>query len=104
MIERQIDKPIPMPPAFVVKKGSKTCSAIAGSSPGPGVFYRDEHAGRRFATCFDPEEARPIGDEAHGFHRVHDQIEHNLLQLNLVAHYGRRWFSQLCSDHNLASA
>src|SRR5204862_8287592 len=35
MIDRQIDKPMPIPWAFVVKKGSKMRPAVFSSSPGP---------------------------------------------------------------------
>ena len=35
MSERQIDKPIPMPCDFVVKKGSKIWLRSLGANPGP---------------------------------------------------------------------
>jgi hypothetical protein len=103
MIERQIDKPIPIPPAFVVKKGSKMCSAIAGSSSARSL-HRNQDTVWCFAPRADPKPARAIGDGAHRFHPVHDQIEDNLLQLNPVTNRDGRRFCQFGSDNDLANA
>ena len=38
-IDRQIERPIPIPSAFVVKKASKMRLAFSGATPGPGILH-----------------------------------------------------------------
>ena len=43
MIERQIESPIPMPLALVVKKALKSRSAFSGGDPHATIRYTYEH-------------------------------------------------------------
>ena len=70
MIERQIDRPMPIPLGLVVKKALKSRSTSPGSIPTPEVLHRDEHL-IGVVTGDRIQLARPVGDGRHGFHAVH---------------------------------
>jgi hypothetical protein len=72
--------------------------------PRPGVFHRNQDTVWCFAPRADPKPARAIGNGAHRFHPVHDQIEDNLLQLNPVTNRDGRRFCQFGSDNDPANA
>jgi hypothetical protein len=85
MMEPQIERPIPTPAGFVVTTDSKIRSPILRSDARPRVAYRDEQALRRAQFRADHQFASVVIGAGHGLYRVHDQIEHDLLQLNSIS-------------------
>ena len=78
-----------MPVDLVVNKGSKIRSTDGFIDPCSRIPDAHQHAAGAVELRPDAQDARPVGDGAHRFDAVHDEIHDDLLQLNLVAQ--RRW-------------
>jgi hypothetical protein len=70
-IDRQIERPIPMPARFVAKKVLKIRSTFAGSNADAGVTNRYQYEARFVALRSDHELASPIEDIFHCFYSLH---------------------------------
>src|ERR1700724_1722496 len=70
---------------FRGEEGLEDPLAILGGDAGPRVAYRDEQPLRRARFGADHQLARVLIDAGHGLDRVHDQIQHDLLQLNSIS-------------------
>jgi hypothetical protein len=66
-------------------KGLENQLAILRSDARPLVAYRDEQALRRAQFRADHQFASVVIGAGHGLYRVHDQIQHDLLQLNSIS-------------------
>ena len=98
MIERVIDRPMPRPSGFVVKKGSKTRDRVSGGSPAPVsemVTLTVSGAGAVVRIV-----SRRSGGSV-GFHRldgVAHQVQQGLLQLDGISRHAGHARAQV-QDH-----
>jgi hypothetical protein len=72
MMERQIDRPIPMPSGLLVKKASNSRSILSGSDANAGVLRRNEQLAVFAEFGLDCQFARPVNDRFHRVDRVND--------------------------------
>jgi len=84
MIERQIESPIPMPLALVVKKALNSRSAFSAEIPTPAIRYTYEHSMCIVLAGSDHQFARPIRGRLHCFNAIHHQVNHHLLELDPI--------------------
>ena len=63
----------------------KDLAYVFGSRPGPRVFDRYLHLIRINVPGGDQQFPWPLTYTAHSFDRIHDQVQHHLLQLNPIA-------------------
>ncbi len=74
MIERQIDRPIPIPEDFVVTKASNILCALSGESPIPQSNHRHSHLMHCILLRSDNQLSLSICDRLHRFYTINDQI------------------------------
>ena len=101
MMDRQIDRPIPVPYGFVVKNGWKMRSAFSGSIPGPESSTMINTPSGSPITDFTRSVQGAIGDGVHSFNRIRNQIGDHLLQLDPIRQYRWKTGNQLRLDRNL---
>ena len=98
MSERLIDKPIPIPSAFVLTNGVKRLFASVTKTDAR-VAYRHHDFPRIIHLRVDPQHPSSIGDRRHGFETIHDQVQQDLLQLNAISpHQGERVVNCNCGS------
>jgi hypothetical protein len=83
---RQIDNPIPIPRASVVKNASKIRLALL-INPSTGVLNSNQNVIRFTHLGSDDQNAFSIRNRTHRFNRIHDEVEHYLLQLGPRGNY-----------------
>jgi hypothetical protein len=83
MIERQIDRPIPIPSAFLVKSGSNIRSISFAPIPVLGIRHRYLDAVGVNIRFHRQDPQLILG--RHGLDGVCDQVQKHLLQLDSIA-------------------
>ncbi len=83
-----MDRPSPIPVRFVLKNESKSFDKSPSANPGPWSFT--ETIGSRGAFDLNQNRAPVERRVGQGVHRIHDQIDHDLLDLCLVPEDARR--------------
>src|SRR4051812_18062653 len=95
-----MDKPIPMPFAFVVKNGSNKRSAFLTQS-GTGVAYRNHYVPKFTDPRLHTEYPRSSCNRSHGFDAIDDQIQQDLLQLDAITEHLRQSLCQFALQQDL---
>src|SRR5467141_2726361 len=54
--------------------------------------------------CLDDQHSRPISHPAHGFDRIHHEVQHHLLQLHAITQHGREIVGELGSQKHPIAA
>src|SRR5580704_13638946 len=54
------------------------------------ILDEDDDTVRRLLLCSNAQDLRPISDNAHRFHGIHDQIQNHLLEQDPIRHYRRK--------------
>ena len=85
-IERQIDRPSPIPSPFVVKNGSKIWSSFSDSIPLP-VSATVTVISESSVLEINCQKSLAIIHRAHRFNCVHDEVDENLLKLHAVGQH-----------------
>ena len=97
-IDRQIDRPMPMPSDLVVKKASNSRLAFPAVPNQFRSLYRRPEFACFVLTRPDRQLASPVGDRLHRFDAVDDEIEDDLLQLDPIAEHGTKGRGELHSQ------
>ena len=83
-IDRQIDRPTPMPEGFVVKYVSNMRLMLSGSIPVP-VSSIDTSKTPRFRYFgFHSQDSQPISYRLHRINGIRDEVHYHLLQLDSI--------------------
>src|SRR5262245_26806105 len=84
-----------------VERLDQLLHAVGGHSVA-AIGDRNTNMAVSIPCCLDEEEAVAVRSPAHGFGRVDDQIEKNLLKLDRIALNGRQVFAELGACCNCA--
>ena len=87
MIEWQMERPIPMPWSLVVNSGLEDLTEVGGINSNPGILDRHLYTIVPVQFGFYGQHTRLY--RPHGIDGIHDQIQNDLLQLDLIAKHRR---------------
>jgi hypothetical protein len=102
MIERQIDRPMPMPLDLVVKKASNRRSASLAAIPTPQSSTATEFD-RAVLLRSDHQFARPSDERLHRFNAIDHQIKDHLLELDPICKDQGQGWSEFHLQRNSAA-